>query len=551
MWRRALPQPDSTPGTLPSAPATGSAPAPLAPLAPAATLTIGLAGEPANWNPLAAPARPDPALALVVEAVLPSAFVAGPAATPTRNTALLLSATETPVSPETVVYRIDPRAVWSDGVPITAADFVATWEAQSGQPRYRDVGGRAYTPAATDGYRQISSVSAAPADPDQVTVRFASPYSDWESLFAPLLPAHVVHAVGFDHGFTDPVTSLVSGGPFLVQSYAPGDDVVLVRNPRWWGPAAGLATLDVAFVSSASVAAEGLEQGQLDAAVSAFTPALVTALRATPRLTVSVAGAGAFDDLVLGERGGPLAVRAVRMAVMLAVDRQAVARSAEAGGDTAAAPLANRTYWPGVPGSPDKASVLGPAGTGPARARAVQLLEAAGGVTHGSTLMFDGTPVHLTLAVETSSPLAAEEVSAVVAGCRALGIAVTIIPRPAATTHPFVPPDGMALVSTARIVSPAAAAETYATGGGANLSGYSSPVMDGLLLRLANAPTGPERNELVDQVDAQAWNDAVDLPLLAVPEVLAYQSRYANLTAAPSPSGLGDDLARWGIPQAS
>ena len=109
----------------------------------------------------------------------------------------------------------------------------------------------------------------------------------------------------------------------------------------------------------------------------------------------------------------------------------------------------------------------------------------------------------------------------------------------------------MALVSTARIASPAAAAETYATGGDANLSGYSSPVMDGLLLRLANAPTGPERNELVDQVDAQAWNDAVDLPLLAVPEVLAYQSRYANLTAAPSASGLGDDLARWGIPQAS
>ena len=350
---------------MPSAPATGSAPAPLAPLAPAATLKIGLAGEPGNWNPLAAPARPDPALALVVEAVLPSAFVAGTASTPTRNAALLLSATETSVSPETVVYRIDPRAVWSDGVPITAADFVATWEAQSGQSRYRDLGRRAYTPAATDGYRQISSVSAASADPDQVTVRFASPYPDWESLFAPLLPAHVVHAVGFDHGFTDPVTSLVSGGPFLVQSYAPGDDVVLVRNPRWWGPAAGLATLDVAFVSSASAATEALEQGQLDAAVSAFTPALVAALRATPGLTVSVAGAGAFDDLVLGERGGPLAVRAVRMAVMLAVDRGALARSAEAGGDTAATPLGNRAFWPGVRGSPDKASVLGRAGTGP------------------------------------------------------------------------------------------------------------------------------------------------------------------------------------------
>jgi peptide/nickel transport system substrate-binding protein len=259
------------------------APAPGQAYAADATLILGLGGEPANWNPQAARPRAPavPALAVVADAVLPAA----------SGASLVTSATETSTAPQTVVYEIDPRATWSDGVAITGADFIYTWEAQSGQDRFRDRGDQPFTPGSTAGYRLVSSVTSPAADPDRVVVRFATPDPDWRALFVPILPAHVARAVGFDHGFTDPVTSLVSGGPFLVQSYQPGADIVLVRNPRWWGPTAHLETLDIVFVASASEAAEGLQQGQLDAAVFPFPPALVAELRAVPGLVVTGSGA--------------------------------------------------------------------------------------------------------------------------------------------------------------------------------------------------------------------------------------------------------------------
>ena len=68
------------------------------------------------------------------------------------------SATVTSSSPQTVVYKINPKAVWSDGTPITADDFIYNWQAQSGNPAYTDVGGKPYDAASTSGYNQIQSV---------------------------------------------------------------------------------------------------------------------------------------------------------------------------------------------------------------------------------------------------------------------------------------------------------------------------------------------------------------------------------------------------------
>ena len=37
--------------------------------------------------------------------------------------------------PETIVYTLNPKAVWSDGVPITAADFKYAWESSAATRR--------------------------------------------------------------------------------------------------------------------------------------------------------------------------------------------------------------------------------------------------------------------------------------------------------------------------------------------------------------------------------------------------------------------------------
>ena len=68
---------------------------------------------------------------------------------------------------------------------------------------------------------------------------FATPFSDWKSLFGggtPMIPAHIAEKVGFNSGFQNfgPAVQ-VSGGPYEIQSYTQGEDLVEVPNPHYWG----------------------------------------------------------------------------------------------------------------------------------------------------------------------------------------------------------------------------------------------------------------------------------------------------------------------------
>ena len=230
-----------------------------------ADISVGVPGSPTNWNALAA-GVPE-AVTDVVDQVWPSAFVVGPDLTPVMNNDLVASATQVSDSPQVVTYQIDPKAAWSDGVPITVSDFVYTWEADSGNPAFTDVRGAAFTPASTAGYSQVASVTSPAGQPDTVTVTFSTPDPDWRSLFSPLIPAHIASAVGFDSGFVNPVTAVVSGGPYEITSYVPGGDITLARNPDWWGPAGDLASITFQLLSSSTQVAEGLTAGELDAAI--------------------------------------------------------------------------------------------------------------------------------------------------------------------------------------------------------------------------------------------------------------------------------------------
>ncbi len=83
----------------------------------------------------------------IMNMVWPQAFIVNAKLQPVLNNQLLESAVQTSDSPQTVVYKLNPKAVWSDGTPITADDFIYNWQAQSGNPAYTDVGGMTYDDA--------------------------------------------------------------------------------------------------------------------------------------------------------------------------------------------------------------------------------------------------------------------------------------------------------------------------------------------------------------------------------------------------------------------
>ncbi|MER6979904.1 ABC transporter substrate-binding protein, partial [Streptomyces carpinensis] len=169
----------------------------------------------------------------IAQAVLPTMFRIGASGRPQRDADYLDSAKVVETEPkQVVVYRLHQQAVWSDGREIGAEDFAAQWRALSGKDS-------AYWTARNAGYDRIEKVERG-ANDLEVRVTFARPYADWKSLFSPLYPKDVT---GSANSFNDGARKKlkVSAGPFALQKIdTKSKDVVLTRNPRWWGHPAKL-----------------------------------------------------------------------------------------------------------------------------------------------------------------------------------------------------------------------------------------------------------------------------------------------------------------------
>ena len=163
------------------------------------SLSFALTHQPASFN-LDTRKGHDLQAQLVMDRVWPQVFVIDAQGVPQLDTNFVKSAETGRLAPQTIVYQIDDRATWSDGVPITADDFIYNWEAQSGDPVYADVGGKPFDAASTAGYSQIESVTGSNRG-KTVTVVFKTPYGDWKSLFNNLIPAHIARTVGWNTGF--------------------------------------------------------------------------------------------------------------------------------------------------------------------------------------------------------------------------------------------------------------------------------------------------------------------------------------------------------------
>lgn len=196
------------------------------------TVTVALDQLPSTLNDHTV-AGDTPAGRMLGSAVWAQVFRVGPGLTPQLDTNVVDSAEVISLSPQTVVYQIDPRATWSDGVPVSAADFTYAWQSQKGGAT--DIDGTPDSVVSTLGYRDIASLVGSNSG-RTVTVVFRTPFADWASLFEDLLPAHVSEQVGWNHGFDHFAAGVfVSAGPWQVVSWQPGVEIVLGRNPRWWG----------------------------------------------------------------------------------------------------------------------------------------------------------------------------------------------------------------------------------------------------------------------------------------------------------------------------
>ncbi|MER6254002.1 ABC transporter family substrate-binding protein [Streptomyces sp. NPDC001584] len=194
----------------------------------------------------------------IAGAVLPQLFVLDAKGRPVANPDYLEKAEVIEREPKQVVqYKLNQKAVWSDGREIGAADFVAQWRALNGKDS-------AYWTARNAGYERIEKIEKGKTDLE-VRVTFNKPYADWRSLFTPLYPKQVTGTPdAFNEGARGALK--ITAGPFALGAIdKKTGTAALTRNARWWGRQAKLDTLVLTAVPRAERPA-ALAAGKLDLA---------------------------------------------------------------------------------------------------------------------------------------------------------------------------------------------------------------------------------------------------------------------------------------------
>jgi ABC-type transport system substrate-binding protein len=163
------------------------------------TLVFRIVGlEPACPNVFDARCNPG-SLRHIAEKVLERPFVVGPDLT--FRSRLVSRVDETRKRPFTLIYRIRPEAQWSDGVRLTARDFVFTLQAirRHGNPLDRQL---------HSVVRQIRAVDA-----KTLRVVLRSRYAGWRELFRNVLPAHALRGEDLTKVWSDRIENPKTGRP--------------------------------------------------------------------------------------------------------------------------------------------------------------------------------------------------------------------------------------------------------------------------------------------------------------------------------------------------
>ncbi|AUG79492.1 hypothetical protein CFP65_4770 [Kitasatospora sp. MMS16-BH015] len=488
---------------------------------------------------------------LLAQALLPTLFRLDEHAHPTPDGDYLAGAEAAPDG-KTVTYRLNPAAVWSDGKPVTAADFAAQWHALSGaDPAYQGE-----HPA---GYAAIAAVAQG-ADPHQVKVSFKQPYAGWRELFTPLYPAAVTSTPA---AFNQPLTAPGAvAGPFALVGYdTTSGRLRLARNPKWWGDRAKAEAIDFTATPPAA-RLDALEAGKLDVAAltttvdravptpaagaaappdaAALAQASAQALKraeALPGLTLHRAPGTALTQLTLNAARGPLTDLTVRRALAKAVDRGHAATAALGPLGLPATALGSHLLLAGQEGYRDNSASAG-------EESAAELLDRAGWKTQGQTRRKDGKELALGLLLPDGSVTARRTAEAIAADLAAAGVAVHLQPAPFdafVKDHLATGDYDLALFSWPGAADPAAAERArYAKPQpgpdglpvvGRNYARTGTEEIDQLFDRAAATLDPAAGLDLLQQADARIWQLAHSVPLYQRPDLVAVRGTLAGVGA--------------------
>jgi peptide/nickel transport system substrate-binding protein len=489
-------------------------------------LRLALPAMPPNFNPSHLDA--DGTVGSLMRWTMPRAFRVAPDGSTEVNTDFFTNVELTSEDPQVVTYTINPEAAWSDGAPITWEDIASQINATNGKNPEFIIGNAALS-------ERVSSVTRG-VDDRQAVVTFGSHYTDWQNLFAGndmLLPKSMTeNPEVFNKGQLNGPGP--SAGPFMVDSVdRTAQRITLVRNPKWWGTPPLLDSVTYLVLDDAA-RIPALQNNTIDATGVASLDELTVA-RNTPGIAIRRTPANSWYHLTFnGAPGSILADKALRLAVMKGVDRQAIANVSQRGLVDSPAVLNNHIFIAGQQGYQDNSASVP---YDPEKAK--QELDALGWTMNGQFREKAGRQLVIRNVLYDSA--STRQIAQVAQNSLAqIGVNMQIEAKPGAgfftdwvtvgnfdVTQFAWSGDAFALCCLTQI---------YTTGAESNFGKISSPEIDAKVEEVLNE-LDPERAEtLANEVDKLIWAEGFSLPLFQSAGNFAVRDTLANY----GPAGLGD-----------
>jgi glutathione transport system substrate-binding protein len=314
-------------------------------------LQLALTAYPANFNTLHIDGNTADSAAMI-KSTMPRAFRVAADGSLSLNTDYFTGAELTGTNPQVVTWTINPKAVWSDGAPITWEDIASQINATSGKDK-------AYAYASPNGSDRVASVTRG-VDDRQAIMTFAKPYAEWRGMLSGntmLLPKSMTATPdAFNKGQLN--TPGPSAGPFIVTNLdKTAQRITLTRNPKWWGTPPLLDSITYSVLDDAA-RIPALQNNALDATGLVTLDELTIARRTAGVAIRRAPGNSWYHFTFNGAPGSILADKALRVAIAKAIDRQTIANVTQRGLADNPAPLNNHVFVAGQEGYQDNSAVV-------------------------------------------------------------------------------------------------------------------------------------------------------------------------------------------------
>jgi peptide/nickel transport system substrate-binding protein len=461
-----------------------------------------------------------------------------------RNFVPLLASSWSRRDSVTLVFELNPRARWQDGVAVTARDVVFTME------RARN---RSVSPRLADLLKHITAVTA--EGEHRVVFRFSHPYAEqfYDATFhvAPI-PAHLLDTIPPDAFFRSGFAAQpVGNGPYRWVRSVPGQFIELRRNDDFF---LGKPKIDRVIVRAAAdpdARVNLMLSGQADAMDNIPPPQdNIRRIAAEPSLRVIPVPSPTIGYLLFNqrdrhdrERPHPILddIR-VRRAIGLALDRRLLVQVIF--GSYGEVP-----YGPASPILWIRHGAPLPARQNLTEAR--RLLAAAGwrDTDGDGTLERDGHPLALTMSLPNTSAIRKQMSVLIQEQLRGIGIRLELqqYEFPVWNERRTAGDFDVDFVSLSQDPSPTGLTQSWTCNGGNNVARYCDSRVDSLIDQAVLGRGDPAQHwhAVLRQIEA----DAPAVFLYAPTYVYAVNRRFRNVSLSPVSSWLL--LREWSVAPAS